>query len=85
MEQLTTNPNAKKPKEVFFLVGYIGHKAEKLQALFPGYSFEPNENGYFLRFEDTTAVGNEGVIAYTNCFSKKHLKKMLFSKLLFAI
>lgn len=74
-----------KNQEIILDLGFIGHKADQLQALFPGYSQEPNENGFFLRFENYSAlVVNEGTQVFTNCFeSKKHLKKQIFSKLLF--
>jgi hypothetical protein len=70
-----------------FSLGYIGHKANKLQKLFSEYTFEENENGYFLRFEDfSELVNNQGVTIYTNCFtSKKHFYERLNSKLLFEL
>ena len=64
-------------------IGYIGHKADQLQALFPGYTTEPNEYGKFLRFENIDYIGNKGVICYTNCFeSEEHLNERLLTKLL---
>lgn len=74
-------------KEIILDLGFIGHKAEKLQSLFSGYSQEPNENGFFLKFENHTCYAvNEGVQVWTNCFkSKKAFKKALFEKLLFNI
>jgi hypothetical protein len=65
-------------------LGFIGHSAEKLQAIFEGYSAEPNENGYYLKFHNySSLVINQGVTVETNCFkSKKQFKKSLLSKLL---
>jgi hypothetical protein len=73
-------------KDIYFNLGYIGHKAEKLQALFEGYSSTPNEHGKFLAFENTTYIGNKGVTVMTNCFeSEEHFNEMLQTKLLFAL
>jgi hypothetical protein len=68
-------------------LGFIGHSAEKLQAMFQTYSKEPNENGYYLMFENySAAVVNQGVMVETNCFkNKKQFKKALLSKLLFSL
>lgn len=66
-------------------LGFIGHKAEAIKALFSEFSEEPNENGYFLKFENyTELVYNKGVLAVTNCFeNEEHFRSQLFSKLLF--
>lgn len=66
-------------------LGFIGHKAEALQSLFSEYSTEPNENGYFLKFENySELVVNKGVVALTNAFeNEEHFKDRLLSKLLF--
>jgi hypothetical protein len=74
-------------KELIIDLGYIGHKAEKLQGLFEGYSYEPNENGYFLLFSNNTSmVVNQGVRCWTNCFeSEEEFRKVLLSKLLFSL
>lgn len=63
---------------------FIGHKAEKLQAMYKGYSPFPNEYGSFLRFENYTFVaGNNGTILYTNCFdSEAEFMENLTSKML---
>ena len=63
---------------------FIGHKAEKLQNLFKEYSFEPNEYGAFLRFENYSMyVVNKGVTCYTNCFENdEHFYEVLHTKLL---
>ena len=64
-------------------LGYIGNKAGKLQELFAGYTEGPNEHGYYLRFENTSYIGNEGVLVYTNCFEDEaHFNEMLMTKLL---
>lgn len=79
MENLIAKP------ELIIELGFFGHKAEKLQSLFPGYTQEPNENGYFLKFENYTLCGsNEGVTLWSNCFeSEEHFKEVLLGKLLF--
>lgn len=71
-------------KELYFSLGYIGHKAEKLQKMYKNYTEEPNENGYFLKFSNYTYVSpNKGVMVHTNCFeSEEHFNDDLFSKLL---
>lgn len=71
-------------KELNIDLFFIGHKAEKLQNLFEGYSKEPNEFGRFLKFENYSMLNvNQGVIVHTNCFkSEKQFKKLLFSKLI---
>jgi hypothetical protein len=68
-----------------FSLGFIGHKAIDLQSLFSEYTPTPNENGFFLYFEDfSELVNNQGVLVYTNCFeSKKHFKNILLTRLLF--
>ncbi|MBY0224116.1 hypothetical protein [Sporosarcina aquimarina] len=64
-------------------LGAIGKKSEKLQELFDDYSEEPNENGWFLKFEDVTQLNLDLVIAYTNCFeSKEAFYAVLGKKLL---
>ena len=64
-------------------LGYIGNKAEKLQAMFAGYETQPNVHGYFLRFENINYIGNKGVILYTNCFEcEEHFNEQLQNKLL---
>ena len=64
---------------------FIGHKAEKIQSLYPTYSVKPNENGYFLEAQNYSLnIPNDGTIIYTNCFeSEEEFKEDLFSKLLF--
>jgi hypothetical protein len=64
-------------------LGFIGHKAEKLQSLFSEYSSFANDYGYFLRFENYTELKvNEGVTVYTNAFeSEEHFMEVLKSKL----
>lgn len=65
-------------------LGFIGNKADQLQALYKGYDTEPNENGYYLRFENISYIGNKGVILHTNCFeSEEHFLEDLQTKLLF--
>lgn len=69
-----------------FELGYIGHKADKLQKLFEGYATHPEDNlsGYFLRFENITYIGNKGVVLHTNCFEdEEHFNEQLHTKLLF--
>jgi hypothetical protein len=68
-------------------LGYIGHKAEKIQELFPEYSPTPNEYGYFLSCENITELNvNEGVIITTNCYSTaEEVEAMLYSRLLFKL
>jgi hypothetical protein len=79
-------PVEEAPKAIYFLLGYIGHKAEKLQTLFDGYSNTPNKYGRYLAFENTTYIGNKGVMVSTNCFeNEEHFNEMLQTKLLFAI
>tara|TARA_R110002020_G_scaffold402623_1_gene612774 strand:- start:133 stop:381 length:249 start_codon:yes stop_codon:yes gene_type:complete len=72
-------------KELIINLGYIGHCAVKLQKLFKGYNQKPNENGFFLSFENySSLVINQGVIAHTNCFeSEKDFQEMLYRKLIF--
>ncbi len=75
-----------KTKELYIDLGYIGHKADNLKALFSEYANEtPNEYGMFLKFENHTAlVVNQGVMVHTNCFtSEKHFREILMTKLLF--
>jgi len=76
-----------KNPELIFSLGYIGHKADKLQKLFSGYTFEENEYGYFLRFENfSELVVNQGVMVHTNCFtSEKHFYERLNTALLFEL
>jgi len=72
-------------KEITIDLGHIGHKADKLKAMFEGYSEEPNKAGYFLRFENYTHIAvNEGVMVYTNCFGadEKDFMEILNGKLL---
>lgn len=68
-------------------LGFIGHKANDLQSLFDGYSQEPNEYGYFLKFENYSEfVMNQGVTVWTNCFeSLENFQEILMSKLLFKL
>lgn len=72
-------------KTLNFSLGFIGHKAINLQCLFSEYTPQPNENGFFLYFEDfSELVNNQGVMVYTNCFeSKKHFNRILLTRLLF--
>lgn len=65
-------------------LGFIGNKAEKFQNLFNTYTTEPNEYGYFLRFENYTDLEpNKGVYVLTNCFeTEKDFIENLTSKLL---
>ena len=74
-----------KTKILNFSLGFIGFKALELQCLFSEYTPKPNENGYFLYFENFSQLeNNKGVTVYTNCFqSKKHFKKLLLTRLLF--
>ena len=67
-----------------FNLGFIGHKAEKLQSLFSEYSAKENENGYFLEFVNySELVINQGVYAITNCFqNEEHFNERLQIKLL---
>jgi hypothetical protein len=69
-----------------FDLGFIGHKAEKLQTLFEGYTTEPNEYGHFLRFENTSSIGNKGVVCVATVFEdEEHFNEVLQTKLLFNI
>ena len=72
-------------KELYINLGFIGHRAENLQALFGEYLSEPNQYGYFLRFENySELVCNEGVMCHTNCFANKQSFYQKFNeKLLF--
>jgi hypothetical protein len=74
-----------KAQELIIDLGFIGHKAEKLQKLFDGYTTEPNENGYFLKFDNYSELQiNQGVQVWTNCFeSEEHFNERLMTKLLF--
>jgi len=74
-------------KTLNFSLGFIGHKAINLQSLFSEYTPQPNENGFFLYFEDfSELVNNQGVTVYTNCFeSKKHFNRILLTRLLFEL
>lgn len=74
-------------KTLYINLGYIGNTAEKLQALYPGYSTEPNEYGMYLKFSNySDLVVNCGVMVETNCWkSKKQFKKSLFDKLLYSL
>ena len=70
-------------KNLSFLVGYVGHKAQAYQELFKEYTVEPNENGYFLKFENTTYIGNKGVMVWTNCFeNEEDLQEKINDKML---
>jgi len=66
-------------------LGFIGHKAEKFQNLFSTYTTEPNEYGYFLRFENYSDLEpNKGVYVLTNCWeSEEDFKEVLMNRLLF--
>lgn len=66
-----------------FDLGFVGHNAEKFQNLF-GYMPEPNEYGYFLRFENYSLLEcNQGVYCVTNCFeSEEEFNQVLNHKLL---
>ena len=72
-------------KELIIDLGFIGHKANKLQELFGGEVLrETNEYGYFLRFNNITHIGNEGVNLWTNHFeSEEQFYEALNNKLLF--
>jgi hypothetical protein len=71
-------------KEMSINLGFIGHRAESLQSLFGEYLKEPNQYGYFLRFENySELVCNEGVYCQTNCFeSEQQFNEKLNQKLL---
>jgi hypothetical protein len=73
--------------ELSLLIGYIGHKADKLQEMFGGECLrKENEFGYFLRFTDVTETGNEGVRLWTNHFeSEEHFYEVLNTKLLLSL
>jgi hypothetical protein len=65
-------------------LGFIGKKALKIQALFSGYTEEPNKDGYFLSCQDYNLQGNEGVMVCTNCFDdESHFMDTLQIHLLF--
>lgn len=68
-----------------FDLGFIGHEAEKLQKLFHTYDEEPNNFGYFLKFENYSELANnQGVICHSNCFeSEEHFNERLQLKLLY--
>ena len=68
----------------YFNLGFIGHKASELQALFNEYTPKANEYGYFLCFENySELVINQGVRAITNCFEdESHFNEQLMIKLL---
>ena len=72
---------------IYIDLGFIGNTAEKLQNLFPNHTSEPNENGFYLKFENYShLVVNTGVSVETNCFeSEEEFKEDLFSKLLFSL
>lgn len=71
-------------KTITVNLGHIGHKADKLQALFTGYTAEPNEYGRFLKFENFTMIGNKGTLAYTNVVdTEEELLEMIHTRLLF--
>jgi hypothetical protein len=65
-------------------LGYIGHKAEQLQKLFPEYKASEKEALLFLRFENYShQVFNAGTLCYTNCFkSENYFRNTLMHKLL---
>ena len=68
-------------------LGFIGHKAEKFQNLFSAYTTEPNEYGYFLKFENYShlepntdenklyknqiSFAKKGVNVLTNCWDSE--------------
>ncbi len=91
VDEGTDRRNNKSKKEILkliksqtFFVGSIGHKADQLQALFSEYTTEPNDHGHFLRFENTSHMGNEGVICVTTVFEDEtHFTEMLHTRLLF--
>ena len=68
-----------------FNLGFIDHKALKLQNLFSEFTPKENEYGYFLYFEDYDELKiNKGVRVITNCFEDEdHFKEELTNKLLF--
>lgn len=70
--------------ELCINLGFIGHRAECLQSLFGEYLREPNQYGYFIRFENYSELAcNEGVFCITNCFeSHMHFHEKLNAKLL---
>lgn len=74
-------------KELSIFIGYIGHKADKLQEMFGGDTLrKENEYGYFLRFENITDTGNEGVSLWTNHYeNEEHFWEQLNTKLLFLL
>jgi hypothetical protein len=76
-----------KAQELTIDLGFIGHKANKIQNIFSAYSPEPNECGHFLRAEDySVSVTDKGVIVYTNCFiSEEDFKDFLCQLLLISI
>lgn len=73
------------PEAIWFSLGFIGHAAAELQELFGEFSPEPNDYGYFLKFENyTELVVNNGVFVQTNCFStEEEFIERLLHKLLF--
>lgn len=63
-------------------LGYVGHKAEKFQKLFKDFTPEPNDYGYFLRFEDFNMLGNKGTLVYTNVVdTDEEVHEMIYDKL----
>ena len=66
-------------------LGFVGHNAERFQNLFGSYMAEPNENGYFLRFENYSQLEcNQGVYCVTNCFeSEEEFNMVLNHKLMY--
>ena len=72
---------------LFIDLGFIENVADKLQAMFEGYSEEPNEYGRYLKFNNySDLVINKGVTVETNCFeSEEHFREQLMNKFLFSL
>lgn len=76
---------APKRETLYFSLGFIGHdKKEKLEALFSEYSTEPNEYGYYLKFQTYSEyVVNKGIMVETNCWdSEEDFKERLYHNML---
>lgn len=72
-----------KTKEIRLDLGFIGDKAEKIKSLFKEFSEDPNDDGFYLKFETYQDLSNLGLLVHSNCFeSKKHFKKILFNKMI---
>jgi hypothetical protein len=67
-------------KELYIYLGFVGHKANEFQKLFSEFTIEPNQYGYFAKFENYSELEcNKGVYVHTNCFESEEVFYEIFN------